>query len=131
MRRQIREKPRSALKRFYWGSPIANIQIPKSGSPSAPLEFRHFADPAYLVSSKGFLLVRRAQRDCRYDRASARIWVRPDVDGTGAKAVQLNGVALLGSIEVGGAVEGGSQCDWCHGILCGSRWYRVVDGISS
>ena len=83
------------------------------------------------MSSKAFLLVCRAQRDGGYDRASTRIRVRPDVDGTGAKAVQCLLVELLGGIVVGGAVEGGSQCDWCHGILCGSRWYGVVDGISS
>jgi len=116
MRRQIRAKPGSALVRFDWGSPIVNIQIPNQrhhqlsqNSVLSPIQ-------AYLVSSKGFLLVRRAQRDGGYDCASARIWVRPDVDGTSTKAIQFHLVALLRGIEVSGAVDGGSQCDWCHGI---------------
>ncbi len=90
--------------------------------------------PAYLVVSNAVLLVRRAQRDGGYDCPGARIWVRPDVDGAGAKAVQCLLVELLGAIQVDRSVDGGSEGDWGHDIVCGSRgsgWmeYSVIIAV--
>ncbi len=60
------------------------------------------------------LLVRGAQGDCGDDRASVRIWVRPNVDSSSAKAV--NGL-LIELFELGMSIDGRTEGYWCHCVL--------------
>jgi len=116
MHHRIPEMPASVPVRLDWGSPIESIQIPNQKSPISPFRIPvHGANlQPYLVVSNPVLLVCRAEGDGRYDCPSARIWVRPDVDGACAKAVECLPVAFLWPIQVGRSVDGGSQGDWGH-----------------
>jgi hypothetical protein len=72
------------------------------------LGIRTIVMQAHLMPPNAVLLIGGAQRDRRYDCASARIRVRPNVDGASAKAVECCVIKLLRPIEVNRSVDGGS-----------------------
>lgn len=100
--------PRSRVFKSLIRSAVSSVRIPFHGAIAQP----------YLVVSNAVLLVCRAQGDGRYDCPSAWIWVRPDVNGACAKAVECL-PRLLRPIQVGRSVDGGSQGDRGHD---GSLW---------
>jgi hypothetical protein len=64
------------------------------------------SDSTDLMVSDTFLLICRAQRNGGNDRTSSRIWVRPNVDRTSAKAVKFVFVELPEAFKRGISVNG-------------------------